>query len=465
VIRLDETDDRLLLRELAQLHAAERAPELSRQRLIQRLSEEPGLSNVPRTNHTLRLLVFGLAAAVILGVGVYRAEWANRMAVPVSSVSPEPRAPALSPAEQDIPGRVAATVTGDEARLPVPDCPQRRMHYAKQTDPDVLRAGLTLHTFETDTESCGAITRRYLEYVPKKLPKDSPAPVLLLLHSGPDRAEGMRSIQTRRGFERLARRDGFIVVYASAVPSNDSDPNVPNEGRWRTQGFYNPQVNDEEYLQQVVEDMLTRRVIDGTNPVFLVGHAQGASMALEAAAHRPEFYAGVAAVMAYSFPPLGPEAVPGTRLSRALFVTQDAIGRLRTDAWAEALGVPRGEIVEPRVIQLPDRVIEGKGHASGGPIADSTRESTVQRIEMRSPDRDGPAVRLFDISHAGHFWPTPAPHDSERLIELYGFRNEDIDTAEEIWSFFSSKDPIEPKVLEIDDGFEIDGAKQDLPDW
>jgi poly(3-hydroxybutyrate) depolymerase len=254
-------------------------------------------------------------------------------------------------------------------------------------------------------------------------------------------------------------------VYASAVPSDDSDPNVPNEGRWRTAGFRNPQVNDEEYLQQVVEDMLTRRVIDGTNPVFLVGHGEGAGMALEAAAHRTDFYAGVASVMAYNFPPGAPWAGPGARLSRALFVTLDTIGRLGTDAWAAALGVPPNAIAEPHVIQLPDGVIEGKGHASGGPIADSTRASTVQRIEMRSPERDGPAVRIFDVSHAGHFWPTPAPHDSERLIEFYGFRNEDIDTAEEIWSFFSSKDPIEPKVLELDDGFEIDEPKHDLPDW
>jgi poly(3-hydroxybutyrate) depolymerase len=443
VIDVEESDERQFLRELAQLHAAERAPEVVSQRLIARLSAESALSRAPGKKRAARRLAWGLAAAVLLVAGVYRAFGTSGSTLPVSAVSPEPAVPAARPGEHG--AREPASLPRDNEHRSDSACPQRRMRYATQTDPDVLRAGLTLHNFQTETESCGRITRRYLEYVPKGVTGDGPAPVLLLLHGGPDRAEGMRSIQTQRRFEALARRDGFIVVYASAVPSEDSDPNVPNEGRWRTVDFANPQVNDEEYLLQVVEDLLQRRVIDGTNPVFLVGHAEGARMALQAAAHRPDFYAGVASVMAYDFPPALPDALPGARLSRALFVTLDATGRPAMNDWAEALGIPRYEIDEPHVLTLLDRAVEGKGHASAGPIAESTRDSMVQRIDLTSPDRGGPAVRIFDVRGAGHFWPTPAPHDSERLIESFGFRNEDIDTADEIWSFFSGKDPSVPR--------------------
>ena len=191
-------------------------------------------------------------------------------------------------------------------------CPQNlAAEHGAATDPDVINAGLTVHTFETPSRGCGPIVRRYLTYVPPSLSNETRAPVLILLHGGPDRAENMRSIQTQRRFEVLAARHGFIVVYASAVPSKDSDPGVLNQGRWRTHGYVRPEVDDEVYLLRIVEDLLARRVIDGTNPVFLVGYAEGANMALQAAAYRPDLYSGVAAFMPYEMGPPFPQDVPG----------------------------------------------------------------------------------------------------------------------------------------------------------
>ncbi len=446
------SEDQRMLDELGQLHRAERAPVDFRQRLLARLVEAPAVQ--PRRTFERRAargvaLACASAAVVLLLVARSFVEVHSKVVVGaeprVAPVSVEPtssRGPAELGADPE-PASPGAVSLG---------CPQRLMPADPlRTDADVIRAGLTVHTFEADTVSCGPIVRRYLAYVPKSLPTESSAALLLILHGGPDRAENMRGIQTQRRFEALAARDGFIVVYASAVPSKDSDPKVPNEGRWRTADYYNPQVDDEEYLLRVVEDLVTRGVTDGSNAVFLVGHAEGAAMALQAAAHRPDFYSGVAAVMPYKDAFLPFRQVPGARLSRALFVLFDGIGRDTATDWASAFGVPERWLREPRVVRLPDRVVEGKGQPSVGAIARATRDSSVKRIDMSSPERGGPAVRVFDIEHAGHFWPVSSPKDSSRSIESFGFRNEDIDGADEAWKFLSGAEPApyEPAAADI----------------
>jgi poly(3-hydroxybutyrate) depolymerase len=326
------------------------------------------------------------------------------------------------------------------------------------TDPDIIRAGLTVHTFETDTPSCGSIVRRYLAYVPPALPSEARAHVLIVLHGGPDRAENMRSIQTQRRFETLAARERFIVVYASAVASQDSDPLMQNEGRWRTPGYERPEVDDEVYLLRIAEDLLTRRVIDGTNSIFLVGHGEGANMALQAAAHRPDFYAGVAAFMAY--PPLGSplpsQNVAGARLSRALFVVRDGGGMPMAKRWALSLGVPPEAVEAPRDIELPNRVVEGKSHARTGALARGVRNSTVRRVDLWSAENAQRAVRVFDIKHGGIFWPTLAPNDDERWIRDFGLRNQDIDGAEETWKFLSGAEPRVPGAFADDEDVVLD---------
>lgn len=436
------SEDQRLLDELGQLHRAERAPVDFRQRLLARLVEAPAVQ--PRRTFERRA---ARGVAVVCASAAVALLMLARSFVGVPSkvlVGAEPRVAPVSMEPTSSRGPAALGAGRELASLPAVSlgCPQRLMPADPlRTDPDVIRAGLTVHTFKADTLSCGPIVRRYLAYVPKSLPTESSAPVLLILHGGPDRAENMRVIQTQRRFEALAARDGFIVVYASAVPSKDSDPKVPNEGRWRTADYYNPQVDDEEYLLRVVEDLVTRRVTDGSNAVFLVGHAEGAAMALQAAAHRPDFYSGVAAFMPYKFTFSPFRQVAGARLSRALFVLLDGIGRETATDWASAFGVPQSSLREPRVVALPDRVVEGKGQPDVGAIARATRDSTVRRIDMSSAERGGPAVRVFDVEHAGHFWPASAPKDSERLIESFGFRNEDIDGADETWKFLSGAEP------------------------
>jgi len=94
----------------------------------------------------------------------------------------------------------------------------------------------------------------------------------------------MRADRTLKRFDDEALIDGFILVYANAAPGAGTNPAIMNSGSWQTDGRANPEVDDQAYLERVISDMVQRGVIDGHNPLYLVGQAGGAAMALTAAA-------------------------------------------------------------------------------------------------------------------------------------------------------------------------------------
>ena len=313
--------------------------------------------------------------------------------------------------------------------------------------PEHAAAGLSVHTFEQATKSCGALTRRYLEYVPKRLPKRSQAPVVILLHGSAASAEGFRDFQTHARFEALSERDAFIVVYGNAAPG-PSSTNWPNSGSWNQSPEPSDEVDDVAYLDEVAQDLVRRQVIDGENPIFLVGQSNGGGMVLEAARLHPERYAGVAALMPYVAPSSKSVTLPKpTRLSRVFIAYSSADPGLPTghalvlrglaDDWARALGIPPSAIATPMRTPLPNPVDEGASYSGHLPNALATRQSRGEQLDLVSLEgaRAG-VVRLLIFDHAGHFWPNPVQDSWPLALEKWGLRNQDIDAADAVWDFF-----------------------------
>jgi polyhydroxybutyrate depolymerase len=425
----ESVDERRLLDELAELHRAERAPDMLRARLVARLSREPA----PRRRARWALPAL---AAVVLGVvvsGLFAGQLLERRAGPELSLRAEPSAERGTQ-----PGAERATAPG-AARAPVasagcPDYPGARDAAAllRTTEREVLLAGLAVHAVEQSSARCGVLQRRYLSYVPPSLPRRSSVPVLLVLHGATDDAERLWAFQTRRRFDELASRNSFIVIYPSALPVAAA---APSERRWLSGG--DGTIDDERYLQLIVGDLQRREVIAGSNDVYLVGHAEGAVMALQAVAHRPDLYAGAAALMPDVA--VAPPALSSTdRLSKVLLVTQGELGAGMGAEWALALGVPRATVNAPLQAALPDRVKEGEGHDADRSQPRATEGSTVESRDMSTLDGRGARVRVLAVHGAGRLWPNPLPDDA-RSIEAHGLRNQDFDGADEAWRFFSGR--------------------------
>lgn len=314
---------------------------------------------------------------------------------------------------------------------------------------DQAGTGVHLYTFPQSTKDCGTVTRRYLAYVPPSLsdPATGPtsAPILIVLHGSGVDAETMRN-GTQARFEALAAQDGFIVVYGNAAPNGTTVPAFPNGGSFRRDA--GAEVDDVAYLQLIAADLVARGIITGTNPVFLTGHSDGGGMAYIAGLRDPSRYRGLGLIMPFpgSPPPL-PVAMPGSTIRRVVlsytpgdpgmpagFPTQLVPAG---PAWAQAIGVPADEIAAPIQTELPDLVKEGDGYTGSVANALATEDSAAETIDY-GIDPSGPMCRVIRFNHAGHLWPMPNPDDNDALIGMFGFRNQDMDMADVLWSFFKS---------------------------
>jgi poly(3-hydroxybutyrate) depolymerase len=310
-----------------------------------------------------------------------------------------------------------------------------------------LSKELTLHTFEQETKSCGSITRRYISYVPKRLPPHASVPVLFVLHGSGANAEAMRTFLARDRFDALAERDGSIVIYGNAAPGvhSNSDPRVKNSGAWR-QGYNDDgQVDDVKYLGRVLEDLITRGVIDGENDVYLAGISNGGGMVLEVARRLADRIKGVAAFMPYDGH--APKPVPDltrTNLKRVLFAYtlndpglmpkyHETLATLPA-RWAKAMGIPEAVIATPKQTDFQDLIAEGAEYQGTDAVALATRNSRVNQFDIVAPNGLG-HVRVLVMDHAGHLWPNPIQFTEKWAINQWGFRNQDFDAADAVWDF------------------------------
>jgi poly(3-hydroxybutyrate) depolymerase len=330
-------------------------------------------------------------------------------------------------------------------------CPLDAVPHSAIIDPFASNAPLSrelsVHVFEQATKSCGSIARRYLSYVPNRLPPRSSAPVLIMLHGSGANAESARYFMARDRFDELAARDGFIVVYGNAAPGLHSspDPRIVNSGAWRQAFFDDGQLDDVDYLERVLGDLTARGIIDGNNTVFLTGISNGGGMVLEAARRLHHRVRGVAALMPYDGD--RPKPVPdlsGTKLKRVLFAytLNDpgmADGYHETLAplpaqWATAMGLPPAVIAAPQKTSLPDVIAEGSDYQGNSAVALATRNSRVTQFDRVGPNGEG-QVRVLVLDRAGHFWPNPTQFTEDWVLNRWGFRNQDFDAADMVWDF------------------------------
>jgi polyhydroxybutyrate depolymerase len=274
--------------------------------------------------------------------------------------------------------------------------------------------------------SCGCRGRRYIDvagqrrawvlHVPENLPAEEPVPLLLALHQFSDTPEGMRDLT---GFNAIADREGFIVVYP--------------KGRWR---IWNPADNPEEpgdaaFLLALMDKLCAAYNID-CDRIYATGASAGAMM-IQGLACRTDRLAAIAPVMGTTQPGVL-EASPAVRRIPVLMMhgTADPVlpfgtAGERQDAgrhsgflsapdnaawWAQRNGC--GE--ESRREMLPDRV--------------PGDDSTVEKVTWECPET-APVV-FYRINGGGHTWPG---HDNWYPAFIVGETSMEIDASEIIWDF------------------------------
>ena len=157
-----------------------------------------------------------------------------------------------------------------------------------------LMIGLgAVHTGLGDTEVKtlvhGRRTRSYRVHIPPSYREGHPVALVFALH----RYGGTAArFEKKTGFNRIADREGFMVVYPNAVAHG------PNQKQmWNSGGIFGKwwagQVDDVGFFAKLIDDVSAQYTTD-PNRVFVFGESSGGFMAFHLAARLPGRFAAIA---------------------------------------------------------------------------------------------------------------------------------------------------------------------------
>ena len=278
-----------------------------------------------------------------------------------------------------------------------------------------------------DSIRAGNLVRSFAFYVPARLAPG--APLVFALHGSMGNAGRMRQA-TGYGFERLADRHGFVVVYPEGY-----------EGHWndcRRKGPYAAKrlgIDDVGFIRALAAHFRSTYGVDESR-IFAVGLSNGAHLAYRLALEAPELVHAVAAVGA-NLPAqenMDCTPIPGSTPVLILNGTDDPInpyggGRVTLFGFGD-----RGHVLSARESAtyfarrngIADPPITTPIPQDGG-----SRSTSAERTTWRSAD--GTGVVLYTIHGGGHTIPQPYA----RFSRLLGRTHRALDGPAEIWSFFA----------------------------
>lgn len=344
------------------------------------------------------------------------------------------------------------------APFPLHICTERAVHLpGPPGEPQSRGCVATFVQRLTDPRSISAlgvpeVERRYLVYAPPNLPR-TPVPLVFVFPGYSTSAEGAALYNTHTRFEALADRDRFVVVYGNGLPF---PPNAGETAAMPKGGFlqgcfaeHADEGIDVSYVRRIVEQLETELSIDRSR-IYATGLSAGGGMSFQLALEAPDLVAAIAPVVPLPFQPAGSwlhgchVRAGHQRVSIAMLgATDDPFISYRPghsrqypsarypgmeetrNAWLEALGLSGA----PQVDDLPNTIM-GDSYEP-----DSGRASSVIERQRFGPGPDGRELWYYKATGMGHGWPNPKQlwHG---LWGRFGKTNQDVDFADEAWSFF-----------------------------
>jgi polyhydroxybutyrate depolymerase len=289
------------------------------------------------------------------------------------------------------------------------------------------------------TVSAAGLQRQYVLVTPDVLPA-GPHPLVIVLHGHLGTAANAMGDGARpsplSAWVDIADREHLLVAALQGLKGADGHTGWHD---CRTDATENPQVDDVAFVRAVIDGLVRSGRADPRR-VYVMGMSNGAMMALRLALElrpAPAAVAAVSGTMAmYSACPQAAAPVSvllldgtddpivpyaggkvGVKNHKTGVVTGVAAAR---DYWLKADGLAGTPAV---AAELPHRL-----------AADPTRA----RRETWGP-ASGPQVEVLGIEGGGHVEPSLRYHYGLLYGSLVGRQNQDLESAEEAWSFFRDK--------------------------
>lgn len=273
----------------------------------------------------------------------------------------------------------------------------------------------------------GARTRTYRIYVPARLAQS--APVVLLLHGGGGSGSSQELV-TRGGFDRIADREGLIVLYPDGVGRNWND----GRSGVNSQAF-KENVDDVGFLTALVEKIGGRFAIDRQR-VFVTGMSNGGFMSFRLACEAADTFRAAAPVVAGLSVDLGPRCRPQRPVSIAILNGTDDPLVPWNGGYVTALGIKRGQTWSALKTYEQWIELDACKVRFDEPEIDKIVDDETSLVRHRAVNCAAASeVRLYEIRGGGHTWPRGAKYLGESIV---GRITQEFDANEEIWSFFRS---------------------------
>jgi polyhydroxybutyrate depolymerase len=267
-------------------------------------------------------------------------------------------------------------------------------------------------------------TRNYIYHVPANACSCTPMPLVFALHGGGGDAEQMMRL-THEGFSTLADREGFFVVYPTAL-----------DGKWndgRDPAFSSS--DDVGFIGELIRVFITNWNIDTTR-IYVTGISNGSHMTMRLARDLSDKFAAAAAVAyAMSEKEAALEIASGPVSFLVMTGTEDPLipwmGGNTTDLEGERMLGP--------ILSVPDSVemLISFDHCNLTPavtlVPDNDPNDGIRvYVEDFTGGAQGTEVMFYKIWRGGHAWPVGYQYS----VIVPAKTSRDIDANEVIWTFF-----------------------------
>lgn len=276
------------------------------------------------------------------------------------------------------------------------------------------------------------LKRTFKIFTPSSYNKLSQTPLVIVLHGRGGNGESMILV-TRKGFNKLAESDSFIVVYPDGIEQNWNDGRQDQESNDRA---HRENIDDVGFISGLI-DLMIRDYNADPGRIYITGISNGAIMSYRLACELSKKITAIAPVdgnipymLLNGCSPSDPVSVLAINNMNDPLVPYEGgniyghfhlvnLGKVLSVEESVAFWVRRNLCLPiPVVTDEPDRDPD-----------DGTR---VQRKYYKN-ETDGTEVILYAIDGGGHTWPGGFQYLPQWLI---GKTSRDINANEIIWSFF-----------------------------
>jgi polyhydroxybutyrate depolymerase len=276
------------------------------------------------------------------------------------------------------------------------------------------------------------LRRTFKIHLPSYYNKTVRSPLIIALHGRGGNGASMILI-TRNGFNKLADKEGFIVVYPDGIELNWNDGRTDEKANDRA---HRENIDDVGFISALIDFMAKKYNIDSKR-VYVTGISNGAMMSYRLACELSQKITAIAPVDGSIPSMLISGCLPSGSISVLAInnVNDPLVPFEGGEIYAGLRKVNLGKVIsvnesiefwvnrnkcsnDPVVTEEPDK----------DPL-DGTRVIKKQYIS----GIDGTEVVLYAIDGGGHTWPGGFQYEPEGII---GKTSRDIDAIEVIWSFF-----------------------------